>query len=121
MLTTALTMMIDKAECFFFLKTPNSNSIQINNTITQTESPWIYSEIAISRVIQKRKPQRSITFGLGDEIQEKQGLPISYDVDLNHLVKLSATNLNTWENNKNSKEYSLDVLYGLYPPPTNRK
>lgn len=52
MLSVALTQMIDNTECLFFLNTPNS--ITPNTIINQTESPWIYSEIAMSRLIRKK-------------------------------------------------------------------
>ena len=53
MLSVALTQMIDNTECLFFLNTPNS--ITPDTIINQTESPWIYSEIATSQLIRKKK------------------------------------------------------------------
>jgi hypothetical protein len=65
MLSTALSMMIDKAECLFFLNTPNS--IQATEAIDRTKSPWIYHEISISSLIRKRRLseyRREVTKGL---------------------------------------------------------
>jgi hypothetical protein len=42
MLSTALTMMIDKTECIFFLDTPSS--INTNDIIYKTGSAWIYQK-----------------------------------------------------------------------------
>lgn len=51
--SVALTQMIDNTECLFFQNTPNS--ITPNATINHTESPWIYFEIAMSRLIRKKE------------------------------------------------------------------
>jgi hypothetical protein len=61
MLSTALTMMIDKCECLFFLNTPNSVKSYVETD--KTESPWIYSEIATTKIIEKKeqKPIRTLT------------------------------------------------------------
>ncbi|MGL5262686.1 MAG: hypothetical protein ACRC9P_09930, partial [Bacteroides sp.] len=55
MLSVALTQMIYNTECLFFLNTPNS--ITPKSIISQSESPWIYSEIATTRLIKLRKPR----------------------------------------------------------------
>ena len=52
MLSVALNQMIDNTECLFFLNTPNSVSIGASIGGT-TPSPWIYSEIAMSRLKEK--------------------------------------------------------------------
>jgi len=58
MLSVALTQMIDNTECLFFLNTPNS--ITPDTIINQTESPWIYSEIAMSRLIRKKELKEKV-------------------------------------------------------------
>ena len=40
MLSTALTMMMDEAECVIFLNTPNALSTK--DIVHKTESPWIF-------------------------------------------------------------------------------
>src|SRR5574344_1710135 len=52
MLNMALMKMIDKTECLFFLNTPNS--ISLSDIGTKTLSPWIYSEIGISQIIERK-------------------------------------------------------------------
>jgi hypothetical protein len=81
MLSTALAMMIDKTECLFFLNTPKS--IQSYRDADKTESPWIYSELAISQVIKKHLPKRYLPQGLsdGDKIFEEKKLKLTYDAD----------------------------------------
>jgi hypothetical protein len=110
--------MIDKTECLFFLNTPNS--ISTKEIISQTESPWIYSEISISELIRKKKLSEYRTdntrmFSKGGVTNES--LKINYDVYLGHLTKIDFNNLNAWESewNKIPKEtqFALDLLYKL--------
>lgn len=122
MLSTALAMMIDKAECLFFLNTPNS--IKAYGTEDRTLSPWIYSEIATSQLIEKKEPLRSITetfsnFDGGDEI--KKGMDMTHTLDLSHLTKLSASDFNNWQSSKRNREHPLDTLYRLHPPQKKNK
>jgi hypothetical protein len=119
MLSTALTMMIDKCECLFFLNTPHS--IKSYEKTDKTESPWIYSEIATTKIIEKKDPGRVIeltetysNFDGGDEI--KKGMTMTYDVDLSHLTALDLNNINNWQEKKNTREHPLDTLYHLHPP-----
>jgi hypothetical protein len=118
MLSTALNMMIDKTECLFFLNTPNS--ITTKEIISQTESPWIYSEISMSELIRRKKlseyrPAITRMFSKGGVINES--LKIKYDVYLGHLTKIDTTNLIEWKSewNKIPKEmqFALDLLYKL--------
>src|SRR5690606_35011062 len=81
MLSTALNMMIDKTECLFFLNTPNS--ISTKEVISQTESPWIYSEISMSELVRRKKlseyrPAVTRMFAKGGAINES--LKVKYDV-----------------------------------------
>jgi len=58
MLSTALTMMLDKTECVFFLNTPNS--ITTDSVISRTYSPWIYHEIAMTKLIKEIYQQDTV-------------------------------------------------------------
>ena len=120
MLSTALTMMIDKTECLFFLNTPNS--IQTIETINKTFSPWIYNEISISQVIRKKKLsqyRRELTkgFSLTGRIDEREFA--NYEVNLSHLQKLVESDLKSWQslwnNSSLHEEYPLNKLYELFP------
>ena len=122
MLANALAMMIDKSECFIFLNTPNS--IDPFLEMDKTKSPWIYSEIATSQLIEKKEPLRSITetfsnFDGGDEI--KKGMDMTHTLDLSHLTKLSASDFNNWQSSKRNREHPLDTLYRLHPPQKKNK
>lgn len=119
MLSTALTMMIDKTECVFFLNTPNS--ISTSDSIQQTNSPWIYHELGMTRLIRKRTfedhregyMQKSLIF------EAASSLNIKYNVPLNHLISLSDDDLQIWYRKHNllqriqSTSHPLDALYNI--------
>lgn len=116
MLSTALTKMIDKTECLFFLNTPNS--ITPAKVIQNTESPWIYSEIAMTQLIRVKTPdqhrRRLVTALYSENMQKAKSLKIKYGVDLNHLRVLDEKILLKW--NKAlciGNEDSLNALYNL--------
>jgi hypothetical protein len=124
MLSTALSLMIDKCECLFFLNTPNSLKKEelVNN---KTNSPWIYSEITVSRLIEKKTPNRHI-LGYRSNILKKaepgvlnEGKRVEgdYNLELNHLKEISYKYLLEWEKRFNTVSYlntsdhALDCLY----------
>jgi len=121
MLSTALNMMIDKTECIFFLNTPNS--ITPNDVVTRTKSPWIYSEIATTKLIQKKelndyRLQRALeSFSAGGSV--KKCLFVEYILDTSHLIKVSNIDLILWGQNwphstaysPDYKSFALDKLY----------
>jgi len=115
MLSTALTMMIDKTECLFFLNTPRSLSAK--EVINNTESPWIYHELAMTKFVRKRKLKeyRMDVIKKSFELAEagKENLVVKYDVTLDHLHELTQEDLTNWMllNNRSKHNYSLDILY----------
>lgn len=114
MLSTALTMMLDKTECVFFLNTPDS--ISSSGLITQTESPWIYHELAMTELIRKRKliHYRKDTIEKGIVFEASQeALIFKYDVKFPDLKDLSQAELIKWEGVKPRKKYPLDNLYEI--------
>jgi hypothetical protein len=117
MLSTALTMMIDKTECIFFLGT--KNAVQPVDNIKQTKSAWIYMEVAAMQVIQKKPPVRQLlestrTFSERDRL--KKSLEVTYTLDLNHLSDLKEEMLRVWSRRKySSSDDALDTLYALCP------
>lgn len=112
MLNMALMQMIDKSECLFFLNTPNS--IDLSNIETRTLSPWIYSEIGISQMIEKKRI-RAKCFSTLDE-----SLKVSYLLDLSHLQSINHPKLLEWNNCGLIKESALDKLYEMIPAPEKR-
>lgn len=125
MLSTALSMMIDKAECIIFLNTPNS--IIPNEVISKTKSPWIYSEIAMTRLI-RQKPIKDYrikrlteSFSKGEKIEDKT-LTVEYAIDKDHLNELTTNNLCEWKSkwiyrgkkySSDYKQHILDLLYQI--------
>lgn len=122
MLSTALAMMIDKCECLFFYKTPQSIDSFAN--IDKTASPWIYNEIAITQIVRKKIPLRlkpvdkTRYFSKGGIVNED--LRLKYKVSLNHLTNLSEVDFRRWEGSvtpaTTTSLNSLDKLYNIIPP-----
>lgn len=120
MLSTALNMMIDNAECLFFINTPSA--IYTTEMISKTKSPWIYNEISLSQIIRKRKLSEyrgEITkaFSKGGRLAESE--MINYELNLGHLQNLTARDLDNWrklwENYSLHEKYPLNKLYELFP------
>jgi hypothetical protein len=123
MLSSALNKMIDKCECLFFVNTPNS--VQTSDIKSETYSPWIYSEILTSKLIEKKVPfryslgtleKRSDVLSKAEHFSEE--LKIKYELDLDHLIDLSEEEIVKWGSHKlHSPERALDRLYQIKPAP----
>ncbi|RKS95597.1 hypothetical protein BC952_1290 [Flavobacterium limicola] len=122
MLSTALNKMMDSSECLFFLNSPNSisTSTEINQ---RTNSPWIFSEIATSKIIRKQTPQRlkreTRLFSAKDLVimneSEQIRFSVEYDLELSHLTELNNYDLQRWINTQaSSPENALDNLYNQH-------
>ena len=122
MLSTALSMMIDKCEVLFFYDTPNS--ISARDVITKTNSAWIYHEIGISDIIRKKTPKEHRTKSNNFSML-KEASTFNFNIDLSHLEILSCDDINKWHSNFESQSKAsnymytsvnpLDVLYKLKP------
>jgi hypothetical protein len=127
MLSTALTKIIDKIECFFFIKTNNSITTERAINEAGTYSPWIYSEIEMSRLVRKKslKHYRQIsdlemkTFSERNKKFLNENFKIEHLLNLDHLVSVKKNNLVTWKNQiKIDKlKFPLDQLYINHPLP----
>lgn len=119
MLSVALSKMINATECIFFYNTPES-IIPFNNA-DSTTSPWIYSEIALTQIIQKRVPQRRKTQEtklFTERGYVNESLELRYQADLGHLSLLNSQNFNTWIGSTvNTPQKALDTLYDMIPLP----
>lgn len=118
MLSTALTIMIDNAECLFFLNTPNA--IAPTDVIEkQTLSPWIYSEITTTQLIRKKsaRDHRELLKKAGRGLHEAAELKIIYDLNLSHLLEIDHEILDYWLRYHETikSENALDDLYALCP------
>lgn len=122
MLSVALTKMIDRCECIFFLNTPQSISSKDYIDGTTTESPWIYSEIAMTSLIQRREPSAHRVVASLESFTES--VHILHEVSLEHLININFENLKQWSNSCNRKinssgylkvtgEKALDKLYEM--------
>lgn len=121
MLSTALNDIINSTECLIFLNTPES--LAINEVKKQkTNSPWIYNELKIASIIEKKNPRRIY---LKENIEKraavfneesKNKLEILYRVEqqLNIFENLDSAKLKKWLLNYNLSDKSshpLDILY----------
>jgi len=126
MLSTALMEMIDSTECLFFINTPHSIKLT-DFQERKTRSPWIYNELKVARVVEKRKPKRYLTeeynkILTSERIFKNYTVPeVAYDVSkellkLNHLTR---DDLYMWnklfDENKSNQVNALDVLYLKHP------
>ena len=125
-LNNALSQMIDNCECFLFLKTKNSTVESIIKK--KTYSPWIFSEISISKMIKKKDPPRPILIEMIKSFSKLEGisegkraeLKVEFGLKLNHLMPLNKPDLLQWKNSINSLQgpivlHPLDALYKLKP------
>jgi len=124
MLSNSLNRMIDNCECIMFLNTPNSivTSNEINH---KTNSPWIFSEINTSVIVQKKTPkrlQRKIKVFSSNEMKmlnesDQQQLLIDYNVELSHLTDLDEDDLINWckTSENTTAEKALNDLYAQHP------
>lgn len=119
MLNNALARMIDETECLMLLNTPNS--LTVKQSIDKTYSPWIYSELQFSRLVEhkKLKHYRDRVLKKSQELyhlDEEADLRVEYDVDTTHLIELTVDEMNLWINKSKHKQQpwaSMDKLYGI--------
>ena len=116
MLSTALGMMIDNTACLIFLNTPNS--ITSNEVVEKTQSPWLFSEIAITNIIRRRSPKkhREInrlmkSHSFTEAVEAR--IEMEYDLDMTDLIPISYRTLVEWKDKSIGREEALDVLYRI--------
>lgn len=89
MLSVALMQMISKCQYFIFLDTPNSNennnTLIKNNYINETNSPWIYNELMITKIIDDIIKSIQAT----ESVKYFSEMSISYKVNTRHLIKIN--------------------------------
>jgi hypothetical protein len=125
-LSTALSKMIDNTECIIFLNT--SNSINSNDTINKTSSPWIFSELAMIDIVRRKTKKYH-----RDEIESKKivyfsenyqhrKLDIEYELNLTPLQDITFQALSQWFSLRTIYgSDSLDDLYKIVPERTKEK
>jgi hypothetical protein len=93
------------------LNTPSS--ISPKSIITSTLSPWIYSEITMSKLTLRKlnafrgKEGKALQKSADFHFREA----IEYELDLNDLTDLEEKELREWADSYNGGEYPLDALY----------
>ncbi|MBR4022301.1 MAG: hypothetical protein IKI94_06860 [Ruminococcus sp.] len=111
MLNVALMKMMDTCECLFFVNTPQSLPICDNiENFKSTLSPWIYSEIEMSRYLREREPNRR-GYNNPDIILEHCDLMIKYKINTSHMNKINEADLREWNNSCIKHMHPLDILY----------
>lgn len=114
--------MINRCECVILLNTGNAISRMKKYEDLQrdtTFSPWIYSELICSSLIQQRRPERHSSQGMQgtqnfDAVNES--LQIAYEVPTKHLLPLDPKTLSAWKAAYvGNKLHPLDVLYNQFP------
>ncbi len=117
MLSTALAMMMDATECVLFLKTPNA--ITSSDAVSKTESPWLFYELAMMRLIRRKKPRRMTIIDETFAIKSAEKLPIEYLAELSDLTPLNGDFLALWHEvcreARKAKQGALDILYTIAP------
>jgi hypothetical protein len=123
MLAMAIAEMIDNSECLFFLNTPDSISPQ--KTIEgdhQTSSPWIYAEIAISRIVRERPLPASRRDRLQKSMESRvvvatDSVDIVHPLNVRHLAEIGESQLLAWQYKceREKSEHPLDLLYEMVP------
>lgn len=111
MLTVALTKMIYKTECLFFLNTPNS-ILPKDSVKNKTLSPWIYTELSMIKYIEKKSANEHRQI-IENFSKSMDSFDVEYEVDsLNNLTTLSFEEIKKWgETDFNNKYEALDYLY----------
>lgn len=116
MLNTALMQMIDNCECIIFLNTPNS--VKPREVIDQVVSPWIYSEIGMTKLVRKKSLRSHRTKYLNESKVFSQ-LEIEYNLNTDHLIKLTLNNLIRWQKNYNEENRSTSINNYIEGQPNN--
>lgn len=101
MLTKSLVQMMDQCECLIFLNTPSSIGIRdVRGTHQETYSPWIYTEVEVSRFLRTHEdPRRPKMRKFAESIEgmdEAIRDIISYPLNLDHLGKVDSDGVWEW-------------------------
>ena len=121
LLAMALARVIQTTECVLFLHTNNTIKRPRYADDKQTDSPWIYYELSISKILKPTMLKRTIELR---KKLESDSVPINEEFKprlpaaLDHLAKLSVSSLLCW-GNKCIREYKqgercLDELYRTF-------
>ena len=119
MLASSLHEMIYNSEAVFFLNTYKSAKVTTKNLVKKTESGWIYSEIKMCDLVQRRLPEehpnrityrKKIMLSKAEEMNESQK-SFEWTLDTSKFVQLVWNDLKKWKLNKVQGTHALDTLY----------
>lgn len=101
MLTKSLIQMMDQCECLIFLNTPSSIGIRdVRGTSQETYSPWIYTEVEVSRFLRAHEDPRRPKMRKFAESVEGLAMRtrdiISYPLNLDHMTKVDTDGVWKW-------------------------
>ena len=101
MLTKSLVQMMDQCECLIFLNTPSSIGIRdVRGTSQETYSPWIYTEVEVSRFLRTHEDPRRPKMRKFAESVEGLAMRtrdiISYPLNLDHMAKVDTDGVWKW-------------------------
>lgn len=115
MLNTALMQMIDNSECIIFINTPNS--VKPGDVVNKIISPWIYSEIGMTKLVKRKNLRNHRDKYLFEHSRVFSDLEIQYNLDTSHLIKLNIRELHQWKKSffedLDFSDFPLDYLYKL--------
>lgn len=117
-LYTALMKMIDNTECLMFINTPSS--LKWSDMISEkasTESPWIYGELLASKLIRNRsrKAHRDLLQkSFSEYVDESNNLAFEYVFDAKHLIDVSDSDMEYFEDNLGYYKNAFDALDNFY-------
>lgn len=117
MLSIAITKMIYNTECLLFLNTPNSiypkDVIPGESLEEETLSPWIHTELEMTKLIQKRSvsEHRSIQKAFSEA---KEDLKLLHSADTSHMEEIKYDQLYNWAGLSFSNKFeALNYLYQI--------
>lgn len=96
MLSVALMQMISKCQYFIFLDTPNSNeknNLIKNSCINKTNSPWIYYELIIAKIIYEITENAKNNILATESLKCFSEIPISYKIYTKDLEEINLKSL----------------------------
>lgn len=99
-LSMAILEAVDKCDIGFFIKSSHSLTLDFDCIKSHTLSPWIYEELNIMARIDKRVPTwlcnsgiKMFSRGAKMIVESTAPIPTKFEVPLDHLVELEATDL----------------------------
>ena len=92
-LLNALIEMIDNCDYFFFIYTGESTLKIKKDELTGTKSPWIYTEINATKLLQKKKKIKQNNKYFSEESYKDKEINTFYKLNLDHLIELNITEI----------------------------